>query len=132
MGVRIGKKLRRGDTVCLSGDLGSGKTTLVKGIGKNFGLAERDITSPSFILISEYDSVIPFYHIDLYRLDAMSSIDDIGIEEYISGDGIAVIEWADKFKEKIKCSVNVILEYREGNTRKVIIEGIDEKDWNHI
>ena len=68
IGFKLGKRLKRGDVVCLYGELGTGKTTMVKGIAKAFGISERDITSASFSIIVEYDLETPFYHIDLYRI----------------------------------------------------------------
>ena len=65
LGQRMGQKLKPGDVVCLYGELGTGKTTITKGIASSFGIHERDITSASFTIIAEYEGDIPFYHIDL-------------------------------------------------------------------
>ncbi len=132
IGSKIGKMLKKGHIVCLYGDLGSGKTTLIKGIAINFGLSERDVTSASFTIISEYDSLIPFYHIDLYRLDDISSIEDTGLYEYLSGEGVAVIEWAEKVRGFIECNISIKIEYLSAEKRKIIIEGINEKDWDNF
>lgn len=97
---RLAKKLKKGDVVALSGNLGSGKTTFTKGIGKGLGVKEaRRINSPTFVIIREYQGNMPLYHIDLYRLDGIKDVEGLGIEEYIYGDGVTVIEWP----EKIKC-----------------------------
>jgi len=102
VGQKLAKGLSKGDVVALYGDLGSGKTTFTKGIGKGLGVKDvRQINIPTFVLIKEYSARFPIYHIDLYRLDKLREIEDIAIEEYIYGDGIAIIEWAEKIKTLI-------------------------------
>ena len=102
VGQKLAKGLSKGDVVALYGDLGSGKTTFTKGIGKGLGVKDvRQINSPTFVLIKEYSARFPIYHIDLYMLDKLRDIEDIAIEEYIYGDGIAIIEWAEKIKTLI-------------------------------
>ncbi|MBU1006911.1 MAG: tRNA (adenosine(37)-N6)-threonylcarbamoyltransferase complex ATPase subunit type 1 TsaE [Candidatus Omnitrophica bacterium] len=97
---RLAKGLKKGDVVLLYGDLGSGKTTFTKGIGKGLGVKDAlHINSPTFVLIKEYEADIPLYHLDLYRLDGLRDIEDIAIEEYIYGNGVTVIEWAEKIKD---------------------------------
>lgn len=79
--------------ICLDGELGSGKTVFVKGFAKSLGISET-ITSPTFNLIKEYESgEMPLYHMDVYRLDG--NVEDLGIEEYYTKEGITIIEWAD-------------------------------------
>src|SRR3989338_5736369 len=99
LGEKLAKKLRRGDVVALYGDLGSGKTTFTKGIGKGLGVKNPvRINSPTFVLIKEYKGRIPLYHLDLYRLNDLKEIENLAIEEYIYGDGVTVIEWAEKME----------------------------------
>jgi len=95
LGVRLGARLRAGDVVALVGPLGSGKTVLARGIALGAG-ATGYIASPSFVLIREYDGPIRIYHIDLYRLERREEIAYLGLEDVIGGDGIAVVEWADR------------------------------------
>ncbi len=103
----VAQHLHRGDIVCLFGDLGSGKTTFVKGLASVFGILPRKVNSPTFTLINEYkgkkgkkkNNAIGIYHFDLYRLDSVEEINIIGYDEFLYGDGIAVIEWAERFKE---------------------------------
>lgn len=91
LGKRIGKLLTAGQIVTLEGDLGAGKTTLTKGLAK--GVAVQDIVnSPTFTIIKEYEGRVPFYHMDVYRLEGTD--EDLGFEEYFASDGITVIEWA--------------------------------------
>jgi len=121
---KLAKTLNPGDMIALSGDLGSGKTTFTKGIGKGLGVKDsRRINSPTFVLIKEYGGKIPLYHLDLYRLDALKEIENLAIEEYIYGTGVTVIEWA----EKIKCLLpekHILVKFKiKGDTkREVVIE----------
>lgn len=124
IGRRLGERLKRGDVVCLYGELGAGKTTMVKGIASAFGINERDITSASFTIIAEYNVSVPFYHIDLYRISA-DEVPELGLREYLGSDGIAVIEWAERAEEEMpEQSVRVSLHHKEDNTREIEIKGI--------
>lgn len=96
IGKLIARNLKKGDIVCLFGDLGSGKTVLTKGIGSALGVDKHLVTSPTFVLIRKYEAKIPIYHFDLYRLNRAEDILDLGYEEYLFDEGISVIEWADK------------------------------------
>ena len=92
--------LRRGDVVALYGDLGSGKTQFVKGICRTF-MAHTPATSPSFVILNRYDGVdrsgneLLMYHFDLYRIKSLTELYDLGYEEFIRGDGICLVEWAE-------------------------------------
>ncbi|MCX5706655.1 MAG: tRNA (adenosine(37)-N6)-threonylcarbamoyltransferase complex ATPase subunit type 1 TsaE [Candidatus Omnitrophica bacterium] len=97
IGRAIAKGLKPEDIVCLSGNLGSGKTVLTKGIAMGLGIEKRKVISSSFILIRQHNNgKIPFYHFDLYRLKSPADIMSLGYEDYLYTNGIAVIEWADK------------------------------------
>jgi len=99
IGKVIAKDLRKGDIVCLFGELGSGKTVLTKGIASGLGIKRRKVISPSFVLIRQYSTAkIPLYHFDLYRLKTIEDILALGYEEYFYDDGITVVEWADRLK----------------------------------
>ena len=96
-GRSLGQRLAAGDVVCLTGDLGAGKTLLVQGMAAGLGVTD-DVTSPTFTILQVYEGGrLPFTHFDLYRLDEPADLEDIGFAEYTGGDGVAVIEWADKF-----------------------------------
>ena len=125
IGRRLGCKLKPGDVVCLYGELGAGKTVMVKGIASALGIAERDITSASFTIIAEYDRDVPFYHIDLYRI-APGEAPEIGLQEYLGSDGIAVIEWAERAEGEMPDSrIIVKLDYLEEGSREIEIRGIE-------
>jgi tRNA threonylcarbamoyladenosine biosynthesis protein TsaE len=100
-GARLAGKIRAGDVLALVGDLGAGKTQFVKGLAK--GLGSRDIvTSPTFTLLHEYQcSQLPIYHFDFYRIESLPALRAIGFDEIVFGDGVSVIEWADRFAEAI-------------------------------
>jgi tRNA threonylcarbamoyladenosine biosynthesis protein TsaE len=125
IGRRIGERLKRGDVVCLYGDLGAGKTTMVKGIASALGISERDITSASFTIIAEYDADVPFYHIDLYRLTP-EQVPDLGLHEYLGPDGISVIEWAERAEGEVPAdSIRVSLYHKEEDSREIEIWGME-------
>ena len=98
LGKRIGVFLVPNDVVALVGPLGAGKTTLIQGIAEGAGVKDY-VTSPTFIIINEYQGRVPFFHVDLYRLEDVGEIEDLGIGEYFERGGVCVIEWAEKLKE---------------------------------
>lgn len=121
MGRKIGAFLLPNDVVCLAGTLGAGKTTLIQGIAEGAGVKDY-VTSPTFIIINEYKGRIPFFHVDLYRLDNVEQIEDLGIEEYFERGGACVIEWAEKLGElKPKLSHEIEIEIVSENERKISI-----------
>jgi len=126
VGEKLAKELKPGDIIALSGNLGSGKTTFTKGLGKGLGVKYPGrINSPTFVLIKEYDGKMPLYHLDLYRLDDLKEIENLAIEEYIYGNGVTVIEWA----EKIKCilpkkHILVKLRIKGDHKREVLVEDL--------
>lgn len=123
IGRRLGQKLKRGDTVCLYGELGSGKTVMVKGIASAFGISERDITSASFTIVAEYNADVPFYHIDLYRLNDREAA-ELGLQDYIGGNSISVIEWAERAESELPSGhISVRFRHISENEREIIIEG---------
>ena len=93
LGKEIGQLIESGHIILLSGDLGAGKTLLVKGIGESLGLQKKEITSPSYTLVNEYQGQLALYHMDLYRLDTEAELYEIGFEEYLNREGVIVIEW---------------------------------------
>ncbi|MFO7774012.1 MAG: tRNA (adenosine(37)-N6)-threonylcarbamoyltransferase complex ATPase subunit type 1 TsaE [Dehalococcoidia bacterium] len=95
LGSYLGELAQKADVFLLVGELGTGKTCLVQGIAH--GLAVKEYAfSPSFVILREYHGRLPLYHIDFYRLDDIDEIADLGLEEYFYGDGVSVVEWAEK------------------------------------
>jgi len=95
LGISIGKLAMPGDVYLLVGNLGAGKTCLTQGIAWGLGIQEYAL-SPSFVLVRELRGRLPLYHIDLYRLDRIEEIADLGLDDYLYGQGVCVIEWAEK------------------------------------
>lgn len=98
LGSSLGELAQKGDVFLLVGELGTGKTCLVQGIAHGLAIKEYAF-SPSFVLLREYHGRLPLYHIDLYRLDRIEEIADLGLEEYFYGKGVCVVEWAEKGPE---------------------------------
>lgn len=124
LGMRLGEQLQPGDLLLLQGDLGSGKTHLVKGIAQGLG-ADALVTSPSFVLINEYPAGprwpgLRIYHIDLYRLQHPAELQGIGIEEIWSGQDICLIEWPERAADALPAAhLTVVLRYVGENGRLV-------------
>ncbi len=131
IGLKLGlylKKTLKSSPVFLYGDLGAGKTTFIKGFASAFGIPKKDIGSASFVIVAEYDTMPPFYHIDLYRIEKEEDADSIGVWEYIESEGIAVIEWSERLSYIPEGSVKVTITYKDENSREIIIEGVESFD----
>jgi len=97
-GYALGSILKKGDVVCLEGDIGVGKTVFVKGMAASLDVKEY-VTSPTFTIVNEYNGKFPVYHFDVYRISDLEEMSEIGFEEYIYGDGVTIVEWADLIRE---------------------------------
>ena len=133
VGLRLGTLMKkRGGpvTVCLFGDLGAGKTTFVKGFASAFGIPGRDIGSASYVIVAEYDTEPPFYHMDLYRLGDEPCAEDIGLWEYIESGAVVIIEWAEKLGEFPDGAVSVRINNLDDDKREIVFGGLkaDEAD----
>lgn len=99
LGQRIGERIRGGVALCLEGDLGAGKTALVQGIASALRVGD-EVTSPTFAVMNVYEGIRPVYHFDLYRLERVEELEDIGFDEYASSvEAVVLIEWPDKFPQ---------------------------------
>jgi len=112
---KFSKKLRNGDVIALIGELGAGKSVFTRGLLYGCGITDKYIASPTFTLINIYHGKKTVYHFDVYRLSDPQELYDLGYEEYFFGDGITIIEWADKIedylpKEHTKVEMKVISE----------------------
>lgn len=116
-GERLGKLLAPGHVIALLGELGAGKTTMVKGIVLGLGVTDRRaVKSPTFALVHRYEGRMPVYHFDAYRLESTQEMLDIGSDEMIYGDGVSIVEWADRVpgclpKEYLEITLVSISEY---------------------
>lgn len=122
-----GKCVKEGTTLALIGNLGAGKTFFTKRFAKTLGV-KGEVTSPTFNVMNIYEGICPVYHFDLYRLENLSQLEDIGFYEYTeSEEGICLIEWADKFIEEMpENTVKVFFEILERNSRKITFDGEGE------
>jgi len=94
LAARLAPHLQAGDVVVLVGDLGSGKTTFAQGVARGLGV-EGPVTSPSFTLVQQYEGRLPVAHVDVYRLDRIQELHDLGFEELVDGAGVTLVEWGD-------------------------------------
>jgi len=102
LGRRFGRRAQAGDFVACCGALGAGKTTFVQGFAEGLGVGVNDyVRSPTFALVHMYHGRLPLYHFDFYRLSCLNEVQDIGFEEYLEGEGVAIVEWADKFPQLV-------------------------------
>jgi len=124
IGRAIGKSLLPGDIICLVGELGSGKTILTQGIAQGLGV-RGSVSSASFKLINEYKGRIPVFHFDLFRVDKLSEVEDLGYREYFYDQGVTIIEWAEKIRplwpeERMEIELKIISE----NNREIKITNL--------
>lgn len=120
LGMRLAKCLRTGDTVLLEGEMGAGKSELARGIARGLGI-QGPVPSPSFTILNAYDEgSIPLYHFDWYRIEDAAEIAEMGFEEQISGDGIALIEWSERGMEYIpERALKVLIRNPGGDKREI-------------
>ncbi|MGB2698123.1 MAG: tRNA (adenosine(37)-N6)-threonylcarbamoyltransferase complex ATPase subunit type 1 TsaE [Candidatus Zixiibacteriota bacterium] len=131
LGNKLALKLRRGSFVALSGSLGSGKTTLIKGICKGLGIREL-VRSPCFVIMTQYPGKFPVYHFDLYRLKNPEELFTIGYDEYFYGDGICLVEWAEKAKYLLpERRIDVFLRILSEAEREIEIKEVKPKTQKH-
>jgi tRNA threonylcarbamoyladenosine biosynthesis protein TsaE len=126
LGALLAPLLRAGDVVCLEGSLGAGKTCLTQGIGRGLGVSVP-MTSPTFVIVHEYalpSRTFRLYHIDLYRIQSTAEACATGLEDYFFGDGICVIEWADRIVDILPGDrLWITLRYVSDSQRSVLLQG---------
>jgi tRNA threonylcarbamoyladenosine biosynthesis protein TsaE len=125
IGKSIGSRLLPGDVVALTGELGAGKTQLIKGLAAGVGVGNPTyVSSPSFKLINEYPGKITFYHIDLFRLRGEKEAEELGLDDYFQSRGITAIEWADKIPSLLPEEIlRIDIRYTGENSRNLEISG---------
>ncbi len=122
---RLGSLLQPGDVLALEGDLGAGKTTFTKGLAKGLNIT-RNVNSPTFTIIKEYQGRLPLYHMDVYRVE--DSFEDLGFDEYFEGNGVTVVEWAHLVKEQLPEELLTIYLYLDDNdSRKLVLEPLGKR-----
>ena len=125
LGERLAGVLRPGDTVLLTGDLGAGKSELARGVARGLGVTET-VTSPSFTILNVYESGrVPFYHFDWYRLESEDELYELGMDEYLGGDGIALVEWPERCRDAVPSDcLKLKLTVTGENSREITAETV--------
>ena len=123
-GSTIGRRLQRGDVIALVGELGAGKTTFVRGVSLGTGVEPHVVSSPTFTFIQEYAGPLTLAHVDLYRLEDSRELADTGLAEYVNGDFVVLIEWADRLPASWMPNdyLSVQFFYSGKNTRRVNVQ----------
>lgn len=123
LGMCLGKLSQPGDVICLYGDLGAGKTALSKGIALGLEVTEN-VTSPTYTLINEYTGRLPFYHLDLYRLCSEEEAYELGLEEYLYGNGVTVLEWPSRIADLLprdRLEIELVKDPEADEERQIIL-----------
>ena len=134
LGHRLGELCQSGDVFLLSGELGTGKTCLIRGIAHGLGVREAPF-SPSFVLVREYQGRLALYHMDFYRMESIDEVADLGVQDYLNADGVCAIEWAERARDLLpeEC-LSVTLSYlppRE-ESRGIVLEANGDRYTNLI
>ena len=128
LGSLVGQHVKDGDVLCLSGDLGAGKTLFSRGVAIALGVQSDEVTSPTFAIMNVYEgSELEIRHFDLYRLNRPEELEDIGFEEYAGGDGITLIEWAELFAEQLPEEYLQVELRHEGAGRRAVLKARGER-----
>lgn len=127
LGTRLGKLAQIGDVFLLVGGLGTGKTCLTQGIAWGLGI-EGYATSPSFVVVNQYQGRLPLYHMDLYRLDRLEEVIELGLDDYLYGRGVCVVEWAEKALDMFpKEHLLVEMSYLSDTSRNLVLKPVGER-----
>ncbi len=141
LGRCLGQVIQDPTVLLLVGDLGAGKTCLTQGIARGLGIPESEpIVSPTYTLMNLYEGRLPLYHFDLYRLSDPGELEELGMEEYLPGEGVAVVEWADRFEDLCQAYLAIRICHRGpdlrtlhfravGSTGKLLLESL-QSVWN--
>jgi tRNA threonylcarbamoyladenosine biosynthesis protein TsaE len=122
IGARLADRLRPGSVVACVGELGAGKTCFLQGLCRGLGV-ESAVTSPTFVLVNHYRGRLPVYHLDAYRTETLTEVIDLGVEEFLHGDGVTVIEWADKLRLLLpRHTITVTLSGLGDEPRRIVID----------
>jgi tRNA threonylcarbamoyladenosine biosynthesis protein TsaE len=123
LAAKLADTLAPGTFVLLYGDLGAGKTAFVRGLAAGLGANPDDVSSPTFVIMQHYKGRTPLTHVDLYRLESAAAVDDLGLEELVSG-GVLAIEWAERLPRVPDGRVEVRIEDLGGNDRRLTVNRV--------
>jgi tRNA threonylcarbamoyladenosine biosynthesis protein TsaE len=128
-GRRLAGVLFPGAVVALIGTLGAGKTHLVRAVAEGLGITDpRAVTSPTFVLIQEYDARLPIYHFDTYRLKSAADFAALGVHEYFAGEGVCFVEWADRVPDVLPADhLRITLHVRTATSRAIEVQGLGRR-----
>lgn len=124
---KVGERLKSGDVILFTGDMGAGKTAFTKGLAEFFGVMD-EVTSPTFALVHEYSGIINIFHFDLYRISGFDDLYTTGFFDYLDRNGILVVEWSENVPEllfELENPVNISVEKLSENERKFTVTGIN-------
>ena len=124
-GRKVGNLLTGGETIGLTGELGSGKTCFVRGLAEGVEVDQKAwVRSPSFTLVNEYDGRLPLYHIDLYRISSAREVEELNLREYLFSDEVSVIEWFDRLPEgEVEEFLHIAFNHEDKNRRRLTFTG---------
>ena len=127
LGAKLAEKLRGGEVIAYTGDLGAGKTAFTRGLARGLGITER-VTSPTFTIVNEYDSGrLPLFHFDMYRLGSSDELYDIGWEDYLGRGGVCAVEWSEIVEDALEGEV-IRVDLKNGDapdSRRITITGVE-------
>jgi tRNA threonylcarbamoyladenosine biosynthesis protein TsaE len=127
VGERLGSRLRPRSVIACIGELGAGKTCFLQGLCRGLGV-QSDVTSPTFVLVNHYRGRVPVYHVDAYRVETLTELIDLGVEELLHGDGVTVIEWADKLLPLLPPhTITVTIAGLGDEPRRIVIDDPDSR-----
>jgi tRNA threonylcarbamoyladenosine biosynthesis protein TsaE len=126
LGRLLGELAEAGIVILLNGHLGAGKTCFAQGVGRGLGVPEKSpVTSPSYTLLNVHLGRMPLHHFDLYRLSMVDDLADLGYDEFAEGDGLTLVEWADRMTGELAASVSVLIESLDSQSRRLSFAASD-------
>jgi tRNA threonylcarbamoyladenosine biosynthesis protein TsaE len=123
IGAALAARLRAGDVVAMTGDLGAGKTVFIRGLGRALGVTDR-ITSPTYTVVNEYEGTIPLFHFDMYRLSGAEDLFGIGWDDYLRRGGVCAVEWSERAEGLLPLGAYTVdIARLDEDTRRISITG---------
>lgn len=126
LGEKLARRLRGGEVIAFTGDLGAGKTAFTRGLARGLGITER-VTSPTFTIVNEYEGGrLPLFHFDMYRLSCSDELYDIGWEDYLARGGVCAVEWSEIVEDALESdAIRVDIKNEGGDSRSITITGVE-------